>query len=339
MSNTHARSAAAAFVALLLAAGGPASSRPQAEAPRASVATVSITVDDMDRALAFYTGVLPFTKLSDEVRSDASLATLTGVGGRRRIARLQLGDEAIELVDYLAAGGRPLPADSRSNDRWFQHVAIIVSDMERAYATLERAGVEHVSPLPQRLPDWNPGAGGIEAFYFHDPDKHALEILRFPPSKGLPKWHRDDGRLFLGIDHTAIVVRETRRSLGFYRDAVGLQVAGESPNYGSEQERLNNVKGARLHITALRGSSGPGVEFLEYLTPRDGRPSPIGGRADDLAHWETVVTVPGLAALADRLRKAGLSFISPAMTRLRTTPAALVRDPDGHAVRLLETTS
>ena len=103
----------------------------------------------MDRALAFYTGVLPFTKLSDEVRGDASLATLTGVGGRRRIARLQLGDEAIELVDYLAAGGRPLPADSRSNDRWFQHVAIIVSDMERAYATLERAGVEHVSPLPQ----------------------------------------------------------------------------------------------------------------------------------------------------------------------------------------------
>ena len=78
MSNTHARSAAAGFVALLLAAGGPASSRPQAEAPRASVATVSITVDDMDRALAFCTGVLPFTKLSDEVRSDASLATLTG---------------------------------------------------------------------------------------------------------------------------------------------------------------------------------------------------------------------------------------------------------------------
>ena len=44
-----------------------------------------------------------------------------------------------------------------------------------------------------------------------------------------------------------------------------MRVAGESENYGPEQERLNNVFGAHLRITALRAASGPGIELLEYL--------------------------------------------------------------------------
>jgi catechol 2,3-dioxygenase-like lactoylglutathione lyase family enzyme len=38
------------------------------------------------------------------------------------------------------------------------------------------------------------------------------------------------GRLFLGIDHTAIVVSDTEASLKFYRDVLGMTVAGESEN-------------------------------------------------------------------------------------------------------------
>src|SRR5207248_3789279 len=79
-------------------------------------------------------------------------------------------------------------------------------------------------------------------------------------------------RLFLGIDHTAIVVSDTEASLRFYRDALGLRVPGGSENWGAEQERLNDVTGAHLRITTLRAGSGPGIEFLEYLEPRGGRP-------------------------------------------------------------------
>jgi hypothetical protein len=81
-----------------------------------------------------------------------------------------------------------------------------------------------------------------------------------------------------------------------------MEVAGESENYGPEQERLNNVFGARLHITALRAASGPGVEFLEYLTPRDGRSFPPDEQANDLIHWQTnfVGTSADEAALALR---------------------------------------
>ena len=68
------------------------------------------------------------------------------------------------MTEYLEPKGRAAPDDSRSNDRWFQHVAIVVSDMGRAYAALRGARVEGVSESPQQLPDWNPAASGIRAF-------------------------------------------------------------------------------------------------------------------------------------------------------------------------------
>jgi len=73
---------------------------------------------------------------------------------------MKLGDEFIELTEYLAPKGRPIPVDSRSNDRWFQHIAIIVSDMDKAYAQFRQNKVEHASSGPQRLPDWNKNAAG-----------------------------------------------------------------------------------------------------------------------------------------------------------------------------------
>src|SRR2546430_12033448 len=45
----------------------------------------------------------------------------------------------------------------------------------RSYKRLRENKVEHASSGPQRLPDWNRNAGGIQAFYFRDPDGHFLE--------------------------------------------------------------------------------------------------------------------------------------------------------------------
>jgi catechol 2,3-dioxygenase-like lactoylglutathione lyase family enzyme len=257
------------------------------------------------------------------------------------VVRLQLGDEQLELTQFLAPRGRPVPDDSRSQDRWFQHVAIIVSDMDSAYARLRRNKVEHASSEPQRLPDWNPNAGGIRAFYFKDPDRHTLEILWFPPGKGAAKWHRTGGPLFLGIDHTAIAAGATTASLGFYRDLLGMTVAGESENWGVEQEHLNNVFGARLRITALRAAEGPGIEFLEYLAPRDGRPAPLDTRSNDLFHWQTTIVTRDVEHAFTALRGVHAAFVSPGAvalpdTHLGFTKALLTRDPDGHALEVIE---
>ncbi len=336
--------AAIAFATAAAAVAGPASFAWAADAAPSvgAVSAVGITVADMERSLPFYTDVLAFETISDvEVWGD-DFERLEGVfGARARVVRLRLGDEFVELTDYLAPEGLPFPVDSRSNDQWFQHIAIVVSDMERAYARLREHRVAHASTGPQTLPDWNPNAGGIKAFYFKDPDGHALEVIWFPKGKGDPRWQRPTDRLFLGIDHTAIVVADTERSLAFYRDLLGLRVAGESENYGTEQEHLNNVFGARLRITGLRAASGPGIEFLEYLAPRDGRPRPGDAAANDLIHWQTILVAPDADGAARRLSAAGSSFASPGVVTLNRADLGfdegfLVRDPDGHALLVIE---
>src|SRR5215472_9088334 len=295
------------------------------------VDSVAITVSDLDRSVDFYSNVLNFQKISEYELSGAGYEHLEDVFGLRiRAARMRLGNEKIELMEYLAPKGRPVPADSRGNDHWFQHIAIIVSDMDKAYAWLRQNKVHHASSGPQRLPDWNKNAGGIQAFYFRDPDGHFLEILAFPPDKGDAKWHRGGDQLFLGIDHTAIVVTDTEASLRFYRDMLGMTVAGESENHGVEQEHLNNVFGARLRITSLRAASGPGVEFLEYLAPRDGRPYPPEEKANDLLHWRTKFLGASVVEAARDLQKSGSRFISTGVVM----GSIVVRDPDGHAVQI-----
>jgi catechol 2,3-dioxygenase-like lactoylglutathione lyase family enzyme len=328
---------AAAFAATQLSA--------QQEAARAgaeAVGTIGMVVSDMDRSVDFYSQVLTFEKVSDtEVYGDAfeHLEGLFGV--RMRVVRMRLGDEEIELTEFLTPQGRPIPIDSRSNDRWFQHIAIITSDMDRAYQTLRDHKVKHASTAPQLLPGYIKNAAGIRAFYFRDPDNHFLEALQFPPDKGDAKWHQSSEHLFLGIDHTAIVVGDTDASLTFYRDTLGMSIAGESENYGTEQEHLNNIFGARLRITSLRAAKGPGIELLEYLAPGDGRPMPSDSHADDLWSWQTTIVTKQVDRLVDTILAAKYPLVSSGVVtqtdaEMGIRKTGLFRDPDGHLIRIVE---
>ena len=329
-------------LALAAACSLPAPAR-GGEARVREVGCVGMTVSDLDRSLSFYEKVLDFRKELEEENAGAPYEALTGVFAlRTRTARVRLGTECIDLTEYLGPKGRPFPADARSNDRSFQHVAIVVADMDRAYARLRAAKVEHASSGPQRLPDWNPNAAGIRAFYFRDPDRHVLEVIWFPAGKGAPHWQeRPRGALFLGIDHTAIVVADTEASLRLYRDVLGLAVAGESDNHGDEQAHLNGVEGAHLRITTLRAARGPGLELLQYLAPAGGRPYPADTRPNDLVHWQTTLLVVVLDEAERSALGAGATLASrgPAElvgSRLGLFRALLVRDPDGHALLLVE---
>ena len=281
----------ASVVALLLLVASFAQARVHGIGP------IDLSVGDLDRELTFFTNTLPFQVDAISQTTDSRKATLN------------LGAERIQLVEH-AAKGRAIPADSRSYDHWFQHIAIVVRDMDAAYAQLRAHKVQHVSTAPQTLPAWNKNAAGIKAFYFRDPEEHVLEIISFPAGKGDPRWQIPGTNVFLGIDHTAIVVSDTDRSLAFYRDQLGLRVAGASENYGVEQEHLNQVFGARLRITALRAEHGPGIEFLEYIAPPGGRDYPSDAQPNDLIFWNTHLITDN------------------------SENARVVQDPDGHRVEL-----
>ncbi len=303
------------------------------------VEAIGMTVKDMNRSVKFYHEVLGFQKIADEEFMGKEYEKLEGIFGlHTRVVRMRLGDEMIELTDYLTSGGRSIPEDAKANDLSFQHIAIVVSDMGRAYVQLRKYNVEYVSTAPQTLPATIIPAAGIKAFYFHDPDNHNLELIYFPRGKGQPKWHKENsGKIFLGIDHTAIAVSNTDSSLKFYQTLLGIERKGESFNFGTEQEHLNNVEGASLHITGLRSLSGPGIEFLQYLKPGVGKLFPADTKPDDIWYWQTILIVGDAEELCNQFKSFGYQFVSKGIVQIKSKSgksfkAFIVRDGDGHAM-------
>ena len=123
-----------------------------------TILRASRCVADRLRAEAFYGDVLGF-RIFDRFEKETIIS---------------LGDEEVALVQAGPAA-RPYPADSRSDDLWFQHLAIVVSDMDAAYAQLRRHAGWH--PIteggPQVLP---PDSGNVRAFKFRDPDGFVVQV-------------------------------------------------------------------------------------------------------------------------------------------------------------------
>jgi catechol 2,3-dioxygenase-like lactoylglutathione lyase family enzyme len=313
-----------------------------ANAKAIELKSIALTVSDLDRSVAFYQQAMNFKKVSEQTIVNRDFDYVAGVfASRVRSAELQLGDEKIQLNQFLSASGRPIPIDSRANDLWFQHFAVVVSDMDKAFAQLQRLSVTGISSAPQTIPASNQGAAGIKAYKFKDPDGHPLELLYFPSDKGHAKWQAPADQVFLGIDHTAITVSDTARSTAFYRDMLGFTVAGSGVNSGATQEQLDNAFGAVVRITGLRPQStnSVGLEFLQYLTPSGGRPAAVDVQVNDLQHAHIVLQVDNIKQLTEELTKQQITFISPqalAVKELQCNQCLMVKDPDGHAVLLVD---
>jgi catechol 2,3-dioxygenase-like lactoylglutathione lyase family enzyme len=303
------------------------------------IGRISFTTADADRLGSFYRQAFGFEAMETEHHGGESFARLTGVEGAQGSALpLRLGEETIELLAFTRHGA-PYPADIGGDDPRFQHIAIVVADMETAYLRLcACAGWTAITrPAPQRLPA---GSGAVTAFKFRDPEGHPLELIAFPPDNVPPRWRRVPHRHgpCLGIDHSAIVVSGTAQSVAFYQQVLGFSVVGGSLNRGREQEQLDAVPGAVVEVTALDPGSDnpPHLELLCYRSPGLPRGAPAALPSNDIAATRLTLEVDDLPALEHRLAAACIRFISAGTVALRNNrPALLVSDPDGHALLLV----
>jgi catechol 2,3-dioxygenase-like lactoylglutathione lyase family enzyme len=295
-------------------------------------------VSHIDRSQSFYTEALGFRAVADVTVEGQEYSDLHNVANAKiRIVTLQLGDERIKLMQYLNSESIPIPIDSRSNDLWFQHFAIVVRDMTRAYEHLKAFPITPTSSAPQTIPPENETAGGVQAFKFKDPDRHDLELICFPPDKGQKKWHQShDDRLFLGIDHSAIAIANTEQSLHFYQDLLGMEVESQGVNWRSTQAQLDNLPNAKVQISSLRPAQGGlGVELLDYLVPGTGRPFPTAWKSNDIAHVQAELVVDNLQQIVDRLQQDGVQSVSSRLVQTDSDRQAyLVKDPNGHSILL-----
>jgi glyoxylase I family protein len=120
--------------------------------------------------------------------------------------------------------------------------------------------------------------------------------------------------LVTALHHVSLIVADTNRSLGFYRDLLGLLVDASRPDLGYPGGWLW-LGGQQLHLLEL-----PNPDATE------GRPA-HGGRDRHLA-----MSVPDLDALAERLSEAGIPYSLSRSGRR----ALFCRDPDANALEFVE---
>lgn len=272
---------------------------------------------DAKSLAAFYETALGFHQLSVEHLDGARTQERFAIAGRALSITLKLGEQKIKLLQFVDQPGRDYPADSDSADLVFQHFAIVVADMEAAMTQLSRAS--GWTPItrggPQQLPA---SSGGVTAFKFRDPEGHPLELLAFPSDNTPAAWRPLPGRgPFLGIDHSAISVANSARSVAFY-ESLGLKVSNRSLNEGPSQASLDHLDHPVAEVIAMEPAQAPPhVELLCYQG--SGADAPLELRANDVAAT-CLVFEPGQAYSRP---EAGLA------------PVHALVDPDGHRLAIV----
>jgi catechol 2,3-dioxygenase-like lactoylglutathione lyase family enzyme len=269
-----------------------------------AIAGFRLVTANLPRLVKFYRGVLGFATEGAEHAIGSAELQLLGLHGYGRRQALRLGGQSVVIEEYDPPG-RPYPAVNNAASLWFQHLALVVTDMAGAYQRVRQA-----VPISQGGPQLLPvSSGGVHAYKFRDPDGHPLELLQFPKDARPLAWQAKSpsaGQIGLGIDHSAISVADADASIAFYR-MLGLKPGEQTHNQGAGQHCLDNLAGVQLTVTPmLSANSPPHLELLTYHTPRGATGTAL--RANDIA--------------ATRIVWQG-------------NEAALLHDPDGHLLQVV----
>ena len=139
----------------------PATSSSSAAGPRTFVESshgVRYQVDDVARAVAFYTQQLGFTVKHQQLPAFASVS---------------LGDAQILLSGPGASGSRPMPDGQSQQPGGWNRIVLRVSDLPGCIAALEHAGIRFRNEM-----ETGPGGRQIQ---IEDPDGNPIEL--FEPAR------------------------------------------------------------------------------------------------------------------------------------------------------------
>lgn len=118
-----------------------------------------------------------------------------------------------------------------------------------------------------------------------------------------------------------IVVSDEKAALGFYRDVIGMEEAGELPVPGGRMYRLNC------------GTSV--IKLLKLDSTPAARPAP-GGPMGGIGLRYFTITVPDIKAQMAEIERRGIRPLLPITSFRPGVTIAMVADPDGNTVELLQ---
>ena len=133
----------------------------------------AISVGNLEKALAFYRGVLHFEVVMEGGWKTGSAQADRVVGLKdtaARFAMLSKGDSRIELFEYSSPTPKQADPTRRVCDHGYTHICLEVEDIDSEYERLKAGGMTFHAPPQEAL-------GNMRAIYGRDPDGNVIELL------------------------------------------------------------------------------------------------------------------------------------------------------------------
>ena len=137
--------------------------------------------------------------------------------------------------------------------------------------------------------------------------------------------------------HTGFVVRDLERSVAFYTEVMGLELAYRMTRTGDYIEKLVGFKDAHLEIAFLNMGDGHNLELIQYVVP----PGAEGDlNLNDLGASHLAFYVENIEEFHATMSQRGLRFIASPSSLVQdgavVRKAAYAQDPDNNWLEFAE---
>jgi lactoylglutathione lyase len=265
--------------------------------PLLGLAHVGFRVTDLEKARAFYHGVLGYDEAFD----------LNGPKGNVTLAYFKVNDtQFIEIF----------PGDVPENKVMMTHIAMYTGDLEKLHKMIEERGLN-----PTKI---NTGRDGNHNFGIHNLPGQSLGFLEFvqylPGSKHSEAVGKflNERRISTHLEHAGIVITDFEAARHFYVDQLGFQVMWDYKKDGKTT--------SLLHLRM----PGPSGDYVEIPNPR----GPLTGKWIGVtAHIS--LTVPDVEAANKEVAARGVTGLVPPMFGPDNRWQLNLYDPDGTRVEYM----
>jgi methylmalonyl-CoA/ethylmalonyl-CoA epimerase len=105
---------------------------------------VGVSVKDMDEAIKFYTDVLGI---------DPKNIKMGGRPDFMKVANIMIGDERIELLQFVDKKNTVIAGIGAGNNHALQHIGIYVDSVAKAMEEFRAMGAQMLDEKPRHMPD------------------------------------------------------------------------------------------------------------------------------------------------------------------------------------------
>lgn len=306
-----------------------ASAAPAEEAPQkdSGVMRVCISVNDLDRSLAFFTDTFEYTLVGTGILLAEEVSALYGLEGGARYAMVKNAYQStvIQLIEFEARSGACIRTGRNGYDPGYFDVAMRCDDNKAVHKHLTKLGYSYYCEPYEYSTDWSDST--VCEAVLCGVDEIPTTMIE-TVSEPRPEF---DG-LFKNITDIALVVSDTDEADLFWTEVLGMpKVYDEELSDGLVDPILGLPEGTHARMIYYSGTNTPVIEALKFSV--EGEPLKDVAQPRNAGIFAMAYIADDVDAVAAKAKEAGFNVhgepVECVLAVFGRVRSVLIDGPDG----------